>query len=61
MANLKKTIRRKSALSRMEKQLETGKKTLKKDLCLMGKSEDVLLDVDVKRINKEVEKLKART
>ena len=45
----------------MEKQLETGKKTLKKDLCLMGKSEDVLLDVDVKRINKEVEKLKART
>jgi hypothetical protein len=56
MANQKTTERRRNALTRLEKQLGTGKKTAKK-----GSEQLDLLEDDKKRIGREIERLKSLT
>lgn len=57
MATIQKRIRQSNVLNKLEAQLKSGVKTQKKTL-------DVkipLTEIDVKRINKEIGILKART
>jgi len=57
MATTKQTNRRRNALQRLEAQLASGKKTVKKSFT--EKTE--LTDADAKRIHREIDRLKMLT